>query len=577
MTYHLKLNNKHVKFLFDSNEDLNVFNLVRLFRANIDSDEILLDVRAMKAQHQELIASKFTVFLNLYVNLISTSQHSASLTYSKVRQGLIDILSKRYGALQEQETLLFELQTLTPQKENSKDPHFVKNIRGAVLLSLVQDLLDLGKVENQISIFDEKSSLLLHEASAFLNNEENALMMWEVLKTWEVEHERDYKAEINRRIQLNLQVKKRLELLSIELTRKVSAKSSFTTFIEVLQSKIDLPKSIYISTENLQVWFVDDQQANGWYKLIKKIIPDSNVDLRAMNGLEDVKRMLHLCSFEGDVIIPDLALVDLRLSDSDQVVEAYDAEDLSGFKVVDLLLKHWSGLPIMITSASSKLWNMEKAIEKGAVAYWRKSDEVEGCEGKNAVLTAFDINFQFIEKLTLALKRTKYKYVFRVVESLRTKANLPVIKGSSLQRCIENYATELEQKTSWMCWKKTNDIKINDSLYLGVMEIFNEIEPLLWERESNKLVLVPNKNVNFSSDNSDNQVINKTLEYMDSKYGITGLGLISRYETCKSIRNKLPTIHGSEEAKDIKHASLENIEASLLILWCLLNELVQKE
>ncbi|MCL1093665.1 response regulator [Shewanella kaireitica] len=573
----MKLNNSHVKFLFDRNENFNVFNLVRLLRDNKNSDELILDISGMETRHQELIVGKFSVFLYLYMKLITISQHSATLIVSKVHSSLIDIVCTRDRAIEEDNTLIFELQHLIPQKNNNKNPHFVKNIRGAVLLSLVQDLIDIEKVGGQVLIFNEKSPLLLHAASDFLNNEENALMMWEVLNAWEVEHEQGYKAEINRRIQLSLKAKKELDILLKELSRGSSTNNTLSNFIGQMQSNIGLPKNIYTSTQNLKIWFVDDQHANGWYKLIKNSIPDTNVEVTALNGVEDVKHCLELSSFKGVGIIPDLALVDLRLSESDQVVESYDAEELSGFSVVDLLLGCWRGLPIMITSASSKLCNMEKAIERGAVAYWRKSDEVYDCGSKNAVLTAFDINLQFIEKLTQALKRARYKFVFRIVENLRIKVKPLAIKYSSLQRCIENYTTELEQKTSWMCWQKTCDTKINDSLYLGVMELFNEIEPLLWNRGSENLVFDPSKKIRFKSQSTDSQLINDSLDFLDSKYEITGIGLKSHYEKCKSIRNKLPIIHGSAAAKNVKHASLADIEISLLIVWCLLNELVNEK
>jgi CheY-like chemotaxis protein len=577
MAYHLKLKNKHVNFLFDSNGHLNVFNLVRLFRDTKLNDKVVLDVRAMKVQHQELIGSKFEAFLRLFVKIIPTSQDSVCLKYSNIHPSIIGKLCKTYGPLSDKVTLTLGFQYLTHQEESRSDPHFVKNIRGAVLLSLVQDLLDNGSVQKKISIFDEKSPLLLHSASDFLSNKENAEMMWSVLCSWEMDHEHQYESEINRRISRSLKAKKDLDKLSKELINRVLLDKPFSFFIRMIESKCDLPISIFASKKNIHIWFVDDQQANGWRKLISEIISGLSIDLSPLSGLEDVSQQLDLVSFDDNVAIPDIALVDLRLSESDQVIETYGAKDLSGFKVVDLLQKRWSGLPIMITSSSSKLWNMEKAIERGAVAYWRKSDEVGDCEVENAVLIAFDINFQFIEKLGLTLKKAQYRYVFRIVESLKFKINLHIIKDISLQRCIENYAVELEQKTSWMCWQKTDDTKTIDSLYLGVMEIFNEIEPLLWDPITEKLILVPDKKVRSTSRKSDNLVINDTLDYLDKIYDLGLTGLSSSYESCKSIRNKLPTVHGSEGAKDFKHASLENIEKSLLIVWCLLSALIQNK
>ena len=571
MTYELELTNKHIKFLFDDNENLNIFNLVRLFKSNINDYEISLNITGIKAEYQELIASNFSAFLTLYVKLIQSSQDSASFIYSEIRESLINKLQTEDGVIEEQGTFIYQYQK--PQEDKGRSPHFVKNIRGAVLLSLVQDLLDNGAVGNKISIFDETSPLRLHSASTFLYNAENALMMWTVLDAWETEHEAEYKAEINRKIQESLKAKKELK----SLAKKKLVDRSFIAFIEDLQLKIGLPNSIYSSPNSLQVWLVDDQHANGWYKLYTKMVPDSNVDITAFSCVDDINQQLHLSSFDNDFVVPDLALVDLRLSNSDQVIETYKAKDLSGFEVVYLLLDSWPGLPIMIASASSKLWNMEKAIEKGAVAYWRKSDEIGESVGDNAVLTAFDISLQFTEKFTLALQRVSYKYIFRIVESLIEKVSSGALKDSCFHCCIENYALELTQKTAWMCWKKTSDVKIIDSLLMGVMEIFNEIQPLLLNQKNNKLVVDPSVVIQPIGRNSDTQVINKTLDFLNEKYNIMGIDLASRYEKCKSIRNKLPIVHGSETTNDFKHATLEDIETALLIVWCLLNELGKKK
>lgn len=574
MEFHLKLNTKHIKFLFDSNDHLNIFNMVRLFKSNINDDEIFLDVSDIPTRHQESISVKFIDFLKLYKKLMSSKQSIASLKYHKMNPELVNIVINRSGALQDNDILIFELNEKPSNENNIDNPHQVKNIRGAVLLSLVQDLVDNKSVSTDFSLFSENSPLLLHSASDFLYNEENAVMMWNVLTTWTTEHEKKYKSEINRRIHDNLKAKKYFSEISRELIIQVSKNKSLANFIESLESKIGLPKDIYLSSNKLDIWFVDDQHSNGWLKLMERMIPSSNINLKPLSGVEDVNLTLSSSS-SMSFIVPDLALVDLRLSESDLSVENYNAHDLSGFKVVDLLLEKWSGLPIMITSASSKLWNMEKAIERGAVTYWRKSDEVTDDKDQNSVLTAFDINLQFLEKLTLTIKRAKYKFVFRIVESLRSEVKLLTLESSSLQRCLENYATELEQKTSWMCWKKTDEIKVRDSLYLGVMEIFNEIEPLLLNSKQKKLVFDSSVKIEIANNNSDKQLINLALDFLDTKYDIRGIGLSSRYVTCKSIRNKLPIIHGSKAANDIKHATLVDIETSLLIVWCLIKELGQ--
>lgn len=568
----LILNSSHINFLFDEEDCFNIFNLVRLLPINAEGNEFSIDVCSLDKKFQISIVSRFAAFLNIYSAIRPNSQKYASLKYSKVDQKVIDVIDKKQDVLQDVKTLIFDINSNSYQKD-PQDPHYVKNVRGAILLSLVQDLLSIGSLKKDYTIFDERSPILLHSASAFLNNEENAKMVWRILEAWDNGDKSKIRTELNSRINVSQKAQRGLGSSTIQFTRKLSDNITFSHLVSSLQGKINLPKSIYIDKDKINIWFVDDQQANGWYKLINGIIPNSHFDIIALNGKDDVNLLLQLTEKDSGFEVPDLALVDLRLTSCDQDREKYNAQDLSGFEVVDLLLNQWAGLSVMITSASSKLWNMEKAIEKGAVAYWRKSDEILSSETDSSVLTAFDIHVQFIEKLVGALSRVKYKYIFRIVAIIRENIKPFDTRYKFLQLSIENYFQDLVQKTSWMCWNKASETKTNDSLCLGVMEIFNEIENMLWNADTGDLNLVPNKKVQHRSENSDSQIINDTLDFMDKKYEITGLGLLCHYEKFKRIRNKLSTIHGSESAQDVKHAKIEDIEFSLLIIWSLLNEL----
>lgn len=572
MGSNLKLDGSHTKFLFDSENNLNIFNIARLLRFEGYGDDIGIDVCDMSSHHQTSIVSKFSAFLSIYSTILGKDSLCASLTYSEVDQTLIEIIKEKQGFEQVDKILLFDINSDFFQQD-PKDPHFVKNVRGAVLLSLVQDLLTIGSVKGALSIFDKNSPILLHSASDFLHNQENAKIMWQVLEGWENKHEDQLKADINRRINHSSRVRRKLQESCRQAERKLSDNSNLDYIVGVLQSKVKFPNDVYILTDKLILWFVDDQHANGWFKLIDSIIPNSIFDIKTMDGKESVNMQLQLATKIDIKQTPDLALVDLRLSGHDKLIEDYNAQDLSGFEVVDLLLNKWPGLSVMIASASSKLWNMEKAIEKGAIAYWRKSDEVTHSENICSILTAFDIYDQFIDKFGIALVRSRYKYIYRIVEAIRNSVQpLGPIHGF-LHMSIENYFQDLEQKTSWMCWQKTNETRINDSIFLGVMEIFNELENVLWDPENEYLKLVPGKKVQKKSERSDSQIINDTLEHLDQKYGIGGYGLSSYYRHYKSIRNRLSIIHGSEQASNIRHATISDIESSLLIVWCLLYEL----
>jgi len=51
----------------------------------------------------------------------------------------------------------------------------------------------------------------------------------------------------------------------------------------------------------------------------------------------------------------------------------YPIQDVSGFKVLDIILSSSrKRCPVLITSASNKIWSYKEAISRGADAYWVK-------------------------------------------------------------------------------------------------------------------------------------------------------------------------------------------------------------
>jgi len=329
---------------------------------------------------------------------------------------------------------------------------------------------------------------------------------------------------------------------------------------------------LYRAEGSLQIWFVDDQHSNGWERLMEQMLSDLNVELKCFASLEGVKASLELAEKFPDTI-PDLAIVDLRLRADDATFEHYDAADLSGFEVVDSLLNFWPGLPVVIASASNKLWNVEKAIRKGAVGYWRKSDEIHDTVDQQAIITALDIYAQFNEKITLALRKVKYRHVFRLTELLNKMCHQRPLINTTLHRSVDNYCEQTPRTISLMLWQGLDEIKVHDNIFLGIMELFNEIETFLWDEKTEKLTLVPNKNVKRGHRGRLEGVINDTLEFIDSDHSMTGLTLKPRYEKCQNVRNNLPVIHGSNNYDTVQHASILDIETALLVVWALMNQL----
>jgi CheY-like chemotaxis protein len=314
--------------------------------------------------------------------------------------------------------------------------------------------------------------------------------------------------------------------------------------------------------------------ANGWGMLLEEMLAELNIEMQSFTNIDDLNKYVKAILKHDIGSIPDMAFVDLRLSNEDPEFETYDSSDLSGFKVVESLLSQWPGLPIVIASASSKLWNVEKALKKGAIGYWRKSDEVHDTFDKEAVFTALSIYKQFANKATLALRKARFRYLFRITELLKTLSCSSPICNTTMQRSIIRYCVDAPRKVSLMLWQDLDETETIDNLLLGVMELFNEVESLLWDTETKMLTCVPHTKIKIRGEKDDKLIINDTLSYLNTKYSLGSIDLESWFTGIKGIRNDLPFVHGSQATNSAKHATIENVELLLLLVWVLLNELV---
>ncbi|EGR0072932.1 hypothetical protein FR269_22335, partial [Vibrio vulnificus] len=147
MSYPFQLNTSHVDFLFDDNEGFNLFNLVRLLEDDSEWGALSIDVCGLNRNYQSTIIAKFSTFLRVYSYIKSVQNVCASITYSDVEQKFVDQVAASEYVEQEGNCLIFELEKRTDENF-SQDPHYVKNVRGAILLSLVEDFISYGRFDD---------------------------------------------------------------------------------------------------------------------------------------------------------------------------------------------------------------------------------------------------------------------------------------------------------------------------------------------------------------------------------------------------------------------------------------------
>ena len=179
--------------------------------------------------------------------------------------------------------------------------------------------------------------------------------------------------------------------------RTISVKQELSNAINKLRfiDKKNKPKILYI----------DDQAYDGWSEIFQfmiygKICSDhftvANVNFHCQTSEEFIDKIFDdLKSYLANI---DLILLDLRLLPSGDEKQKYNIEWMSGSMLLIKIRSEYPGIPIIITTASNKVWTYEKLIELGADAYWIKEGIDEQRQDDQAVKNYF-IFLELINKI----------------------------------------------------------------------------------------------------------------------------------------------------------------------------------
>lgn len=170
---------------------------------------------------------------------------------------------------------------------------------------------------------------------------------------------------------------------------------------------------------------IDDNAKNGWEEIFKLMLPAVSVksvvpDKKYENRIDDlyfdvIKKQIETLEKQT---LPLLILLDLRLFD--EAERSIDIENVSGRVLLNLIRQDFKCIPVLITTASNKVWTFQKLVNQGADAYWTKegldelrdaSDSVRNyCRLQFLVRRLTDGRYQLLQKLTeYAVKFEKTK------------------------------------------------------------------------------------------------------------------------------------------------------------------------
>jgi CheY-like chemotaxis protein len=176
-------------------------------------------------------------------------------------------------------------------------------------------------------------------------------------------------------------------------------------------------KEIPLIKNTTRILFIDDNAKNGWLDIFKLMMPDVCIqEFIPNNQLKDIDALY----LQVQVLImsfsPDLILLDLRLFDEKD--RSIEIENVSGLQILKKIRKEFLGIPILMTTASNKVWSYEKLLQLGADAYWIK----EGIDNSFNAIESCN-NYQRFLWLVNRLTDDRFKLLKSFAESLKKIEN----------------------------------------------------------------------------------------------------------------------------------------------------------
>lgn len=201
--------------------------------------------------------------------------------------------------------------------------------------------------------------------------------------------------------------------LEQDIIRQEEDIQSYALQLERKKGFITFNFSLEESREKLKnlrpgIIYVDDQAEEGWSYVLQEIIYDRESEQfftivpQENDSIEAITSEILKKYNETDI---SLIILDLRLKGEFGYANSIDS--ISGFNVMKLLRKHQINCPILIFSASNKLWSFTEAFKYGASAYYMK----EGIEDKNDTERSVRNYLQLVDLITALCLSPQYGFL----------------------------------------------------------------------------------------------------------------------------------------------------------------------
>lgn len=159
-----------------------------------------------------------------------------------------------------------------------------------------------------------------------------------------------------------------------------------------------------------RIVYVDDMAEEGWADVLRRIIYRNAIHYDRLKTIvpkknDSIETIVDaICNCDK----PELIILDLRLKDERGY---YAPATLSGFQVLQELNKKNPSCPIMIFTASNKVWSLKEAFKDNVVSYWTKG-ELDRSDGMNDGVN------NYLDLLCQIGLLTSYKWLFELLADI---------------------------------------------------------------------------------------------------------------------------------------------------------------
>ena len=208
---------------------------------------------------------------------------------------------------------------------------------------------------------------------------------------------------------------------------------------------------------------IDDEWEKGWANIIEHIANSSKFNFVYCPVKKEWDKPLlirNVKSFiDENYKDTDCFLLDLRLHDEDFKESVNEKANLTGFDVMDYIKKKNKAIPVVVFSASNKIWNLQHVTAnktKGAIGYVLKETPESALKAHDSFILYKDFRkaiktcFRLSDLKQIVEKQTELKNRYKEAISLDEFVNLVLLdKGANnnslIKSCLLNLMTFLEE------------------------------------------------------------------------------------------------------------------------------------